>query len=102
MKDLNELNEKMDQADDIIDILVKKTIELEKRASGMRDYSVELETIIDLVNEIKAANRKGEDLHLLQAINAKLDKQPKPMRQIRLLLFPETNQGTYYKLFSAG
>src|SRR6185437_7882360 len=103
MKDINELNERMNQADEIIDNLVKKATELEKQVADIQeinipDYSASLDTVIKAVNEIRAATSKSQGLDLLNAIKAKLDNQPKPARQIRFLLFPETNQGQYYKI----
>src|ERR1700749_1112756 len=102
MKDINELNERMDQADEIIDNLVKKTTELEKQAASIPeisipDYSVSLNTIIKALNEIQKADKREQEL--FNSLNVKLDKLPKAsLRQIRLLLFPETNQGQYYKI----
>jgi len=103
MKDINELSERMDQTDETIDNLVKKTTELEKQVTSIPevdipDYSASLDSIIKAVNEIKASSNKRPDLNLLNAISRKLDNQPKPTRQIRFLLFPETNQGQYYKI----
>jgi len=104
MKDIDELNERMDSNDEIIESLVKKSNEFEKQVSkiadlNIPDYSSSLDSIIKTLNEIQAANRKEQYLNLLNAISAKLDKLPKAShRQIRLLLFPETNQGQYYKI----
>ena len=104
MKDLDELNERLDSNDEIIDSLVKKATELEKQITkiselNIPDYSPSLDSIIKSLNEIQAANRKEQELNLLSGISAKLDKLPKAShRQIRLLLFPETNQGQYYKI----
>ena len=104
MKDINELNDRMDQADEIIENLIKKTTELEKQAANVSeinipDYSASLELIIASLNEIKDSNRVGNEVDLLKAINSKLDNWPKPIhKQIRFLLFPETNQGQYYKI----
>jgi hypothetical protein len=103
MKDINELNERMDQADEIIENLIKKTTELEKQVTSIPevnipDYSASLDTIIQAVDEIKVSGSKRLELDLLNVINKKLDNQPKPARQIRFLLFPETNQAQYYKI----
>jgi hypothetical protein len=104
MKDINELNERMDAADEVIDNLIKKTTELEKQTAGVLklnipDYTPSLEAIMKVLNETKASEDKGQQLNLLNAIKVKLDKELKPTnRQIRFLLFPETNQGQYYKI----
>ena len=104
MKDINELNERMDSTDEVIESLVKKTVEFEKQVTkiaelNIPDYSASLDIIIKALNEIQVANKKENELNLLNAIHTKLDKLPKAShRQIRLLLFPETNQGQYYKI----
>jgi hypothetical protein len=104
MKDINELNDRMDQADEIIENLIKKTTELEKQVANVSeinipDYSASLELIMAILNEIKDSNRVGNEIDLLKAISAKLDKLPvASQKQIRFLLFPETNQGQYYKI----
>jgi hypothetical protein len=104
MKDINELNERMDSTDEIIDNLVKKTTELEKQAANVPelnipDYTASFGKIMEALKEIKTIVKKDEDLNLLNVISEKLDRLPKAShKQIRLLLFPETNQGQYYKI----
>ena len=104
MKDINELNERMDQADEIIENLIKKTTGLERQAANaseinIPDYSASLELIMASLKEIKDSNSVGNEMDLLKAISAKLDKLPvASQKQIRFLLFPETNQGQYYKI----
>lgn len=103
MTDMNELSERMDSNEEIIDNLIKKTTELEKQVVNipevnMPDYSSTLDTIIKELANIKRDN-KSDQLSLLNAVNGKLDRLPKSSnRQFRLLLFPETNQGQYYKI----
>jgi len=107
MTELNELSERMDSNEEIIDNLIKKTTELEKQVVKMPevnipDYSATLNTIIKELADIKRDN-KSDQLNLLNAINGKLDRLPKSAtRQFRLLLFPETNQGHITKLYLAG
>jgi hypothetical protein len=104
MKDINELNERINSTEEIIENLVKKTDEIEKQIRNITDlhipdYSSSLDTIIKLLNEIQAPSTKDRDIMLLDTINAKLDELPKiSQRQFRILLFPETNQGQYYKI----
>ncbi|HEY4198342.1 MAG TPA: hypothetical protein VGM63_22530 [Mucilaginibacter sp.] len=104
MKDINELNERMDQADEIIENLIKKTTELEKQTANVAglnipDHTATLNLMMKLLDEIKEAGKSQPHLDLLNSIITKLDKYPKSAnRQIRLLLFPETNQGQYYKI----
>lgn len=103
MKDLNEFNERMNSNEEIIDNLVKKTTELEKQIAKtteihLPDYSSVLDTLIREISELKLVGKQDQQLDLLNAIKTNLDNQPKPIRQIRFLLFPETNQGQYYKI----
>jgi len=103
MKDINELNERMNSNEEIIDNLVKKATELEKQIAkateiNIPDYSSVLDTIIREIRELKLVTKQDQQLVLLNAVKTKLDDQPKQSRQIRFLLFPETNQGQYYKI----
>jgi len=103
MTELNELSERMDSNEEIIDNLIKKTTELEKQVVKMPevnipDYSATLNTIIKELADIKRDN-KSDQLSLLNAINRKLDRLPKSATsEFRFLFFPETNQGQYYKI----
>lgn len=104
MKEIDELNSRMDSNDEIVDNLVKKNTELEKQVSKITenpvpDYSDEIKTIITEVRDVKQHSKNGEELTLLQQINEKLNKVPtSATKEFRILLFPETNQGQYYKI----
>lgn len=104
MKEIDELHNRMDSYDEIVDSLVKKNTELEKQVTKitenpMPDYSVVLNTIIEEVRVIKQHNKNDEELALLKQISVKLNKVPtSATKQFRILLFPETNQGQYYKI----
>ena len=104
MKEIDELNNRMDSNDEIVDSLVKKNTELEKRVTKITenpapDYSDDLKTILIEVRDINQHSKNDEDLTLLKQINEKLNKVPtSATKQFRILLFPETNQGQYYKI----
>jgi hypothetical protein len=104
MKEIDELNQRMDSNDEIIDNLVKKSTEMEKQLTRFTenpslDYSVGINTIITEVREIKRNNQRDEELILLKQINDELSKVPtSATKQLRILFFPETNQGQYYKI----
>jgi hypothetical protein len=104
MKEIDELNHRMDSNEEIVDSLVKKNTEMEKQVTKFTenptpDYSVGINTIITDVRDIKQANKRDEELTLLKQINEKLNKAPtSATKQLRILLFPETNQGQYYKI----
>lgn len=104
MKEIDELNQRMDSNDEIVDSLVKKNTEMEKQLTKIienpvPDYSVAINTILTEVKEIKQNIKQSEELTLLKHIYEKLNKVPTFVtKQIRILLFPETNQGQYYKI----
>ncbi|MEO7048588.1 MAG: hypothetical protein ABI091_25030 [Ferruginibacter sp.] len=104
MKEIDELNNRMDSSEEIVDNLVKNSVEMEKQVAKIAeihipDYSVAMDAIIREVREIKQNNRANQQLILLKTINEKLDKVPKSaVKQLRIILFPETNQGQYYKI----
>jgi len=104
MKEIDELNNRMDSNDEIVDSLVKKNTELEKQVTKITenpipDYSDDIKTIITEVRNIKQYSKNDEELTLLKQISEKLNKVPtSATKQFRILLFPETNQGQYYKI----
>ncbi len=104
MKEIDELNQRMDGNDEIVDNLVKKNTEMEKKVTRITenpipDYSVAINTILTEVKEIKQNIKQSEELTLLKQIYEKISKVPtSATKQLRILLFPETNQGQYYKI----
>jgi hypothetical protein len=104
MKEIDELNQRMDSNDEIVDSLVKKNTEMEKKvanitANPIPDYSVAINIILTEVKEIKHNIKQNDELSLLKQIYEKLSKVPtSATKQLRILLFPETNQGQYYKI----
>jgi hypothetical protein len=104
MKEIDELNQRMDSNDEIVDSLVKKNTEMEKQVTKITDnpvpdYSIEINNILNEVREIKQNIKQNDELALLKQIYEKLSKVPASItKQIRILLFPETNQGQYYKI----
>ncbi|MGF7078106.1 hypothetical protein [Mucilaginibacter sp. UYCu711] len=104
MKEIEELSQRMDSNDEIVDSLVKKNTEMEKRVAKITDnpapdYSVAINAILTEVRGIKQNNKSDEELTLLKQIKVKMDKVPtSATKQLRVLLFPETNQGQYYKI----
>jgi hypothetical protein len=104
MKEIEELNQRMDNNDEIIDSLIKKNTEMEKQVTRITDnpvpdYSVAINAILNEVKEIKLDIQRNDELTLLKQIYEKLSKVPTSAnKQLRILLFPETNQGQYYKI----
>jgi len=104
MKEIDELNQRMDSNDEIVDNLVKKNTGMEKQIAKIienpvPDYSVVINTILSEVRLIKQNIKQNEELPLLKQIYEKLSKgSTSATKQLRILLFPETNQGQYYKI----
>ncbi len=104
MKEIDELNQRMDSNEEIVDSLVKKNTEMEKQVMKLTenptyDYTGAINTILTEVREIKQNNKRDDELTLLKQISEKLNKAPtSATKQLRILLFPETNQGQYYKI----
>jgi hypothetical protein len=102
MKEIDELNNRMDSNDEIVDSLVKKNTELEKQLTKFTenpipDYTNDIKIIITEVRDIKQNNKRDEELTLLKQVSERLNKVPTlATKQFRILLFPETNQGQYY------
>jgi hypothetical protein len=104
MKEIDELNQRMDSNDEIVDSLVKKNTEIENQVAkisenSVPDYSVAINIILTEVREIKQDIKQNDESTLLKQLYEKLSKVPtSATKQLRILLFPETNQGQYYKI----
>jgi len=99
-----ENNEDKAIQEEIIDNLVKKNTELEKRINKIGeiiipDYKELFNDVLKRLDVIRASLENEECRAMLGVIMTKLDSEPKKaVRQIRILFFPETNQGQYYKI----
>ncbi len=63
------------------------------------DYSTELNTILQELRNINNNDKEDQLLSRVTSIQETLKKQPVPVhKQWRILLFPETDQGQYYKI----
>jgi len=63
------------------------------------DYAAELKTILEELRNINKNDEIDQLLRRVTSIQETLRKQPVPVhKQWRILLFPETNQGQYYKI----
>jgi hypothetical protein len=103
MKD-KEIAERMQDTEAVLEQQGKRIAELENKEIktpqfDTPNYSLELNAIL---NELRSNNKNEEVNQLLSRITAIqecLNKQPVPVnKQWRVLLFPETNQGQYYKI----
>lgn len=63
------------------------------------EYSAELNTILEELRNNNNNDKADQLLSRVTSIQETLKKQPVPVhKQWRVLLFPETNQGQYYKI----
>jgi hypothetical protein len=103
MKD-KEMAERMQDTEAVLEQQGKRIAELENKESrtphlDIPNYSMELNAIL---SELRSNNNNKEVDQLLSRITTiqeSLKNQPVPVhKQWRILLFPETNQGQYYKI----
>ena len=92
MKEIDELNQRMDSNDEIIDSLVKKNTAMEKQVTKITDnpapdYGVAINAILTEIRGIKQNNKSDEELTLLKQIYEKLSKVPTSItKQIRIYI----------------
>ena len=101
---MKDLNERLAAHDEIIDGLVKSNTVMEKQFTEMAamripDYSATLDAIRKDI-KTRENEHSAQQLASLQSIEAKLGKvTATPIsKQFRILFFPETNPGQYYKI----
>jgi hypothetical protein len=103
MKDLKELNERIDTIDEVLENVIKKTTGLETRLKTA-EFLIpnQLEKLDTVLNELRNINNSdiiNQLFDMVTSITDRLDKQPAPVaKNIRVLLFPEDNPGQYYKI----
>ena len=95
---IKELEDKLIDLDGMLHLQDKKIKTIENKEINMPDFTVELKAIQD---ELKSNSQEMLD-QLLEKLNhiEKLFKTPQQQvtRHYRILLFPETGQGQYYKI----
>jgi hypothetical protein len=76
-----------------------ETKEVKTMDIAIPDYSTELNVILQELRNINNNDKADQVLSRVTSIQETLKKQPVPVnKQWRVLLFPETNQGQYYKI----
>ncbi len=76
-----------------------ETKEVKSVDIAIPDYSLELNTILQELRNINNHDKEDQLLSRVTSIQEILKKQPVPVhKQLRVLLFPETDQGQYYKI----
>lgn len=99
---MNDTLEKLEAIEDVLQQVIVTINGYEKKELKIPeikipDYKKELDQISVQLHELKQKNDKSLIDKLSQQIQQlKLTKQP--IKQYRFLLFPETNQGQYYKI----
>ena len=108
MKEIDELNQRMDSNDEIVDSLVKKSIEMEKQVTKITDnpvpdYSIAINTILTEVREIKQSIKQNDELTLLKQIYEKLSKVPTSItKKYGYYYFLKPTRSSTIKLYLAG
>lgn len=100
---MNNTEEKLENIEDVLQQLVisinRFSHQEVKRQGEMRmlDYTERLDQIYKELSELKQGNPKTELNQRVEQLR-KLKSEPPAVKQYRFLLFPETNQGQYYKI----
>ncbi len=100
---MNNIEEKLENIEDVLQQLVisinRFSQQEVKRQGEMRtaEYTERLDQIYKELSDLKQENPRTE-LHQLIEQLRKLKSEPPAVKQHRFLLFPETNQGQYYKI----
>ncbi|MGX5688349.1 hypothetical protein [Arcticibacter tournemirensis] len=100
---MNNTDEKLENIEDVLQQLVisinRFSQQEVKRQGEMRipDYTERLDQIYKELCELKQENLKTELNQLVEQLK-KVKSEPPAVKQHRFLLFPETNQGQYYKI----
>ena len=94
-----ELTDRLNDTEAVLAQQGKRIKELENKEIKMPDYKPELNAIRDEMKNINPEARLDQLIARLDKIENLFEKQPQQVnRQYRLLLFPETDQGQYYKI----
>jgi len=104
MKDVKELNERINTIDEVLENVIKKNNELENQLTKSTEIlipnqSEKLDSVLNELRNINIGDKVNQLLDIVTAINQKLEKQtPSKSKNNRVLLFPENNPGQYYKI----
>ncbi|WP_374166095.1 hypothetical protein [Arcticibacter sp. MXS-1] len=100
---MNNTDEKLENIEDVLQQLVisiNRFSQQEVKRQGEKripDYTERLDQIYKELAELKQENPKAVLNQLVEQLK-KLKSEPPAVKQHRFLLFPETNQGQYYKI----
>ncbi len=96
---IEELSDRLNDTEAVLAQQGKRIKELENKEIKMPDYKPELKAIRDELENVIPEAKLDQLIARLVKIENLFEKQPKQVnRQYRLLLFPETDQGQYYKI----
>jgi hypothetical protein len=104
MKDLKELNERIDTIDEVLENVIKKNKELENQLTKtteilISNQSEKLDTVLNDLRNINNGDKLNQLFDMVTSINQKFEKvDTSNSKNIRVLLFPENNPGQYYKV----
>jgi len=103
MKDIKELNERINTIDEVLENVIKKNNELENQLTKMTEIlipnlSEKLDFILNELRNINNGDKVNQLSDRVTSISDRLERQPAAVnRNVRILLFPENNPGQYYK-----
>jgi hypothetical protein len=104
MKDIKEVNERINTIDEVLENVIKKSTELGNQLNKtieilVPNQSEKQDTVLNELRNVNNNEKVNQLIDMLTSINDKLDKQrPTVSKNVRLLLFPENNPGQYYKI----
>jgi hypothetical protein len=104
MKDVKELNERINTIDEVLENVIKKNNELENQLTKtteilIQSQSEKLDTVLNELRNINNDNKVNQLFDMLTSITNRLDRRPtSSCKNIRILLFPENNPDQYYKV----
>ena len=99
-----EIAERMKDTEEVLEQQGKRIAELENKEIKTHhleipDYSMELNVLLNELRNHNNNDKVDQLLSMITSIQETLKNQPVPVnKQWRILLFPETNQGQYYKI----
>lgn len=96
---IEELTEKMNDAEQVLMQQGKRIKDLENKGVKMPDYTAEIIKIQEELKNLSSKLNLGQFKEMIDKLQKLLEKQTTQVkRQYRFLLFPDTNQGRYYKI----
>jgi hypothetical protein len=104
MKDVKELNERINTIDEVLENVIRKNNELENKLTKTTEIlipnqSEKLDTVLNELRNINNVDKVNQLFDVVTSISDRLERQTAAVnRNVRILLFPENNASQYYKI----